>query len=112
MEIQQAEAMMHSLMRFHGVNGYKFQWMRTRKRFRMAGYCDWNKKVISIQPRFVICNQPVIVKQTMIHEIAHALQPKQGHNKIWKAQARKIGHSGSRTYGKEVRKRRSKKVSY
>ncbi len=111
MRLDEAEQMAHALIRHHGLHDYQFQWMQNRKKFNTAGYCSWKKKVISLQPRFVVCNYPVLVKRTLLHEIAHALAPKQGHNRHWKAMAIKIGHSGSRCYGKEVRKRKSRHVT-
>jgi predicted SprT family Zn-dependent metalloprotease len=110
MNIERAEQMALSLMRYHGVHDYKFELMQPRKKFCRAGQCSWVKKVISLQPYFIECNYPIVVKRTILHEIAHALTPKQGHNKQWKKMARSIGDDGGRCYGKEVKKRRNKKL--
>lgn len=112
MTLEESEKMALSLMRHHGLHDYKFQWMQPRKKFNLAGYCNWRDKVISLQPMFALCNYPVLVKRTILHEIAHALTPKQRHNRVWKEMAIKIGHSGNRCYGKEVKKRlRKEKAS-
>lgn len=101
MKLEQAELMARGLMKKHGVS-YKFQFMPRRQRFNRTGQCNWSKKIISLQPAFVELNELKIVKNTILHEIAHALKPKHGHNKFWKAQAVAIGCTGLRCYGKEV----------
>ena len=111
MKLIEAEGMCKSFMQRFGIYDYKFQWMQKRKTFDMAGYCSWRKKIISLQPTFVECNYPFIVKQTILHEIAHALRPKHHHNKFWKRTATELGCMQSkdcstlRCYGKEVKKK-------
>lgn len=126
MKLADAEQMAYSLMRFHGlvVHDYSleaprslvrrgqwaFDWMQKRKRFRRAGQCVWSTKTIMLQPRFVECNYPLIVKRTILHEIAHALVgARNGHNRLWREQAIAIGDDGGRCYGKEVKKRLRRK---
>lgn len=105
MKLEDAEKMVCSLMKYHGVLGWNFEWLQPRKKFNRAGQCSGSRKTISLQPYFVLSNYPMIVKRTVLHEIAHALTPGQHHNRIWKEKAVCLGHSGSRTYGKEVKKR-------
>lgn len=115
MKLKDAEKMVESLMRFHGLtshehsvvrHGWKFEWMQMRYKFRRAGQCIWSKGLIMLSPRFVECNAPIIVKRTILHEIAHALVgPRNGHNRVWKEMAIKIGDDGGARYGKEVKKR-------
>lgn len=103
MQLQQAKQMCESFMKFHGVYDYKFEFMVKRERFNRAGQCDYKRKVISLQPTFIEKNYPVIVKWTILHEIAHAIRGRRhGHNKFWKKTARELGHSGNRCYGREV----------
>ncbi len=103
MNIVDGERMCVTLMRHHGVHNYKFRWMKNLKRFRRAGQCSWIKKEISLSPTFVRLNYPVVVKWTVLHEIAHALRPNHGHNKFWKATARELGDDGKRCYGSYVK---------
>jgi len=42
------------------------------------------------------------VKNVILHEIAHALTPKQHHNKIWKLKAISIGCDGKRCYNTKI----------
>jgi hypothetical protein len=39
------------------------------------------------------------IKDTIIHEIAHALCPNQGHNRIWKRKYIELGGNGDRCGG-------------
>lgn len=124
MKLDDAEKMIYSLMRHHGLvvqdpetvgdrntdgslyrSGWIFEWLQSRKRFNLAGQCSHSRKVISLQPYFVLSNYPVIVKRTILHEIAHALTPGERHSKVWKEKAIALGCSGNRTYGKEVKRR-------
>ena len=111
MSLEDTEKMAVSLMSFHGLRDWKFEWMQVRKRFNRVGQCSTHKKVISLQPRFALCNYPVIVKRTILHEIAHGLTPGNHHNKVWKQMAISIGDDGGRIYGKEVKKRMRKPKS-
>jgi predicted SprT family Zn-dependent metalloprotease len=115
MTIDSAEKMAVGLIKYHGLTDYKFSFMKRRRYFNRAGQCWWQKKLIQLQPTFVELNAPVIVKQTLLHEIAHALRPRHHHNKFWKETARSIGcvvgQYGLRCYGKEV-KRHKRAESY
>ena len=58
-----------------------------------AGMCSYTDRTIYLSTIFMRghnCNYAK-VKKTLMHEIAHALKPGQGHNKVWKNQCRKIG---------------------
>lgn len=91
MELKQAEQMATSLMRHHGVFDYSFSYMKRRQRFDRAGQCNWRKKTLQLAPTFVELNLPVLVKQVILHEIAHALRPRHHHNKFWKLTATELG---------------------
>lgn len=118
MSLEDAERMAYTLMKHHGLvvhnylspralvrHGWAFDWMQKRKHFRRAGQCVWSKYTIMLQPRFVECNYPFIVKRTILHEIAHALVGvHNGHNRRWKEMAVSIGDDGGTRYGKEVKK--------
>ncbi len=61
---------------------------------RRAGVCYFNKKVISFSLEYIKKANFLDKKDTLLHEIAHALVgPKNGHNKIWRQKAIEIGCS-------------------
>jgi len=105
MNIINAEYMAKQLIIKHGVANYAFSFMKTRRNFSAAGNCNWKEKTIKLQPTFVKLNSYEIVRNTILHEIAHALKPRHGHNKFWKRTAENIGCNGTRCYGKEVLKK-------
>lgn len=105
MTLPEAESMALMLMRHHGVRGYTFGFMQPRGKFSRIGQCNFRRKRIELAPFFVRFNYPFVVKRTILHEIAHALTPKHGHNKFWKAKARELGHDGSRCYTSKLVKR-------
>ena len=84
------------LLETHKLYGWNFQFDRAKVRF---GYCNYSQKIISLSRHFTELNKEKHVKDTILHEIAHALVGKNaGHNRIWKQKAREIGCSSSRCY--------------
>ena len=62
---------------------------------RHLGYCRPRKKLISISRAFMETNPFPVIKDTLLHEIAHALHfletGKTNHNNGWKSFALKVG---------------------
>lgn len=61
---------------------------RTKSR---RNYVDCWPVAIELNYNFVLNNHEVHVIETILHEIAHALTPGNGHNHVWKEQARELG---------------------
>ena len=99
-------SMIGLLMQKHGLldRGWTHGLMKRRKPFSRAGQCKQKKKRIELQPTFIELNGDSIVQSTILHEIAHALTPKRGHNRFWKRKAVEIGHSGERCYSDSVKR--------
>ena len=103
MTLQEAETLFWFHAKRVGLpSDWTFAWKRRRLPFNSAGTCFTSKKEILLQPSFVELNTKEIVEQTILHELAHALTPRHGHNRFWKRKAIEIGHSGARHYSKEV----------
>jgi predicted SprT family Zn-dependent metalloprotease len=83
---------------------WRLEWMKRITNFRSAGSCSYKQKTIKLQPVYVEHNTFETVNNTILHEIAHALTPKQHHNNIWKRKAIEIGCNGKRCYGAEVQR--------
>jgi len=84
---QSCEKLVYELFEKYKLKDYKFEWMKKLTRWRTAGSCSWVTKTIKLQPTYVEKNEIEIIKNTILHEIAHALTPKHGHNKFWKRKA-------------------------
>jgi len=69
--------------------GWTFKWDYARTRF---GLCDYGKKTIQLSTYLTQAIPMSEVKDTLLHEIAHALTPNDGgHGKEWMDMCVKIG---------------------
>ena len=86
----------------HLNNSYELSFNSRAK--NLCGRC-WigKKKIIEITTAYMVSPHITLehIKETILHEIAHALTPGDGHGKKWKQMAIRIGCSGNRCAGKE-----------
>lgn len=90
-----ARNLANALLEEHGLRdkGWRFAFDESKSHF---GLCDYRRKVIFLSRIFCLTITDEHVKDTLLHEIAHALTPGHGHDAIWKAKARSIGCTGDR----------------
>ena len=89
-------ALAESLIKQHALVGWSFQFDNARRR---AGACDYSMKVISLSRLFCLRVSDDQVRDTILHEIAHALAgPKHNHDAKWKSIARAIGCTAQRCH--------------
>jgi predicted SprT family Zn-dependent metalloprotease len=95
MELKKAQALTHILMHRHGLLGHwKFRWQNKKV---SLGTCSYHKKEIRLSKWYVELNNEAEVKDTILHEIAHALSYVRhgrkgiGHGKLWKDICGEIG---------------------
>jgi SprT protein len=107
MNLNDARALAADLMRKHNLpREWSFGFDRSKVRF---GKCDYRHKRISLSRYLVEANQVEAVRETILHEIAHALAPRgAGHGPVWRSLAQSIGCNGSRCYGNEVQRPKPK----
>ena len=100
MDTNTAASLARTLMNEHGLGHWTFQFDRAKRR---AGSCSHRRQTITLSPHYVLNNSDEDIKDTILHEIAHALAgPRQGHNKVWKAVCIRIGARPVRCYGDHV----------
>mgnify|MGYP003331690830 FL=1 len=96
MEILKAKELAIELMNKHKLieYGWYFEFDKAKRRF---GCCDYIKQRISLSEGLTKIREEHNVRNTILHEIAHALVGfKNGHNHIWRAKAIEIGCDGKR----------------
>jgi predicted SprT family Zn-dependent metalloprotease len=77
-------------------NGWRFEWDNARRRF---GCCYHGRHLITMSEQLCELNEEHIVRDVILHEIAHALVGSgHGHGKVWKQKAIEIGCNGMRCY--------------
>ena len=101
MEIRDAFRLGTKLMMQHDLlqSGWMFEFDNAKRRF---GCCNYRTKTISLSRELVLLNNEERVKNTILHEIAHAIVGRgHGHNGAWKRVALEIGCDGNRCYSSE-----------
>jgi predicted SprT family Zn-dependent metalloprotease len=72
---------------------------------RRAGLCSYTDKKITVSKYLSLVHSIDDVRQTVLHEIAHAIcGPKEGHSKKWLATAKSIGYRNETYTGEEIAK--------
>ncbi len=86
---QQARQLALELMVQHGLTGWIFAF---NKRKRGLGLCRYTTKTIELSIYLVDRNSLDEIRDTILHEIAHALVgPDHGHDEVWKRKCIEIG---------------------
>ena len=94
--LQAALEMAASLMAAHGLDGWNVKLDHARRR---AGQCDYRKREISLSRHYVRHAEESHIRDTILHEIAHALVgPRHGHDAVWRRKAREIGCTATRCH--------------
>jgi predicted SprT family Zn-dependent metalloprotease len=84
----EARALASALMARHGLDEWRFGFDRARRRL---GACHYAGRRITLSGPLVELNDRATVRDTVLHEIAHALTPGAGHGPAWRAACRRVG---------------------
>lgn len=97
MKVLEAYELATKLLQEHGLRqrGWVIDIDNAKRRF---GCCNYTKKEISLSKPLIETNDYVQVLDTILHEIAHALTPGDGHGSKWKMMCVKIGAKPERCY--------------
>jgi predicted SprT family Zn-dependent metalloprotease len=88
MDLAAAQQLAHQLMQQHGLHGWSFRFDHARRRL---GACHYTTHTITLSRHLARINSEAVVRDTILHEIAHALTPGGRHGAAWRARARAIG---------------------
>jgi predicted SprT family Zn-dependent metalloprotease len=96
----QIEALVIALMAEHGLYHWDFQWDHAKRRM---GACHHSKRMISLSETICTNASDESVKDTILHEIAHALAgPREQHGEAWRKIAVAIGCNGKATHNEPL----------
>ncbi len=91
MEIDGARKLATALLVQHGLEDWRVVMDRAKTR---AGICRFQTREIGLSGPLTALHSPAEVRDTILHEIAHALVgPLHKHDAVWRAQARLLGCS-------------------
>lgn len=102
MNLLKAKQLTINLMHHHSLldKGWSFEFDKAKRRF---GCCKHHRKLITLSEPITELNDEAEVKDTILHEIAHALVGVgHGHDRVWKKKAIEIGCDGKRCYDSSV----------
>lgn len=95
MRLDEAERLARRLMAKHGLVEWSFAFDRAKRRF---GCCHHTTKTLSLSRHLTLLNGEEAVRDTILHEIAHALTPGAHHGPAWRAKCRELGAKPERCY--------------
>lgn len=96
MTLDAARALARSLLTDHGLYDWDFVFNRRKRSF---GLCDYTRRTIFLSFVLTEFNGEAEVRDTLRHEIAHALAgPRAVHGTAWRKVAREIGAKPRRCY--------------
>lgn len=73
---------------------FEWSYRRNNRLTRVAGRCKHTSMVIEIAGWLIDNNSEEEVMNTVYHEIAHALTPGHGHDKVWSRECKRLGGTG------------------
>jgi predicted SprT family Zn-dependent metalloprotease len=89
-QLDEASSLARELMTIHGLGDWGFGFDHARRRL---GACWLDRRRITLSREFVRLNGEGLVRDVILHEIAHALTPGDGHGRAFKRKARELGCS-------------------
>lgn len=101
MTLDAARALARSLLAEHDLHDWSFAFNHRKRAF---GLCDFGRRTIFLSSVLTGLNCEAEVRDTLLHEIAHALAGHEaGHGPAWREVARSVGAKPRRCYrGEEV----------
>ena len=94
MDLSAAHELATGLLAEHGLTDWRVEYDAAKRR---AGVCRFATRTIGLSAPLTVLHDEAMVRDTVLHEIAHALVgPSHGHDATWARTARAIGCSAER----------------
>ncbi len=94
MDLRDAHLLAQRLLVEHGLTDWRVEYDAAKRR---AGVCRYAQRTIGLSAPLTVLHDEAMVRDTVLHEIAHALVgPAHGHDAVWARKAREIGCSAQR----------------
>lgn len=93
--VESAKGFFEAKCKQHNLVGWEFKVVSSTKK-RNIGYCNYRRKLIAIQAHFFFAMTAAQIEETILHELAHALTPGEGHSLVWRAKAIELGDTNAR----------------
>ena len=93
--VESAHGFFEGKCKQHGLEGWTFKVVSSTSK-RIIGYCSYRRKIVAIQAHFFFAMTADQVEETILHELAHALTPGEGHSPVWRAKALELGDMHAR----------------
>jgi hypothetical protein len=91
MNPQELARLTRKLMDKHGLQAWSY---KTNRSSKVAGRCYSLGRVIEMSTKIAAVRSEAETRNTILHEIAHALTPLHGHDGVWAAKHRELGGDG------------------
>ena len=102
MEPTQASSIAREILRTHELGDWSFAYDRALQR---TGACFYRRRVITLSRAFVKRNAETVVRDTILHEVSHALAWERdgatGHGASWKKWCKVTGAKARRCFDEE-----------
>ena len=95
MDLVAAHRLARALLLEHGLSNWTFKYDRAARRF---GSCAYRGRTITLSWKLTMLNDEPQVRNTILHEIAHALAPGAGHGPTWRAACARLGIEAERCF--------------
>src|SRR5689334_24415568 len=96
MDLMSAARLARELLDRFGLRSWRFRFDRAVRRF---GCCHYTTATITLSAPLTVLNSEAEVRDTLLHEIAHAVAGKAaGHGPEWKKYAAAVGAKPERCY--------------
>ncbi|CAN5567430.1 hypothetical protein BH11ACT8_BH11ACT8_30430 [soil metagenome] len=100
MDLRDAFALAEDLLEHHGLGEWTVVYDSAKRR---AGICRFGPREIGLSAPLTALHDEAEVRDTVLHEIAHALAgPQHGHDATWRRIAVRIGCTGERCVSSEA----------